>query len=265
MAVVKLLLFDFLLTTQVKCSFMLAWARGGASLLILMLQGGFFNNWLYFFQAFLSYLYLLSFVLHEALLWDSSTIEPVRIFLQVIGIPAWSLPEVYVPAPRRHLEFGWRFGPGSADSRICCAMRCSIHLSWNIQRTPGVIGGAVSCSGFLICFALCCLTLITAIAVGAAIMHGMLPTAGYCMAGVAGNCMVLARRRALRCTFICLRMSTAWGVGGPCPLTSCEFAGLFAANIEQAKWKVPLYRFLYSLLTTFWLLFIRMFLVRRDR
>ena len=41
-----------------------------------------------------------------------------------------------------------------------------------------MIGGAVSCSGFLICFALCCLTLITAIAVGAAIMRGMLPTAG---------------------------------------------------------------------------------------
>ena len=98
MAVVKLLLFDFLLTTQVNCSFMVAWARGGASLLILMLQGGFFNNRLYFFQAFLSYLYLLSFVLHEAFLWDSSAIGPVRIFLQVIGIPAWSLPEVYAPA-----------------------------------------------------------------------------------------------------------------------------------------------------------------------
>jgi hypothetical protein len=75
-----------------------AGARCCIPLLILMLQGGFFNNRLYFFQAFLSYLYLLSFVLHEAFLWDSSTIEPVRIFLQVIGIPAWSLPEVYAPA-----------------------------------------------------------------------------------------------------------------------------------------------------------------------
>ena len=59
-----------------------------------VLQNGFFNNKLYFFQAFLSYLYLLSFVLHEDFLWDAGTIEPVRIFLQVIGIPAWSLPEV---------------------------------------------------------------------------------------------------------------------------------------------------------------------------
>ena len=59
-----------------------------------MLQNGFFNNKLYFFQAFLSYLYLLSFVLHEDFLWDAGTVEPVRIFLQVIGIPAWSLPEV---------------------------------------------------------------------------------------------------------------------------------------------------------------------------
>ena len=31
-----------------------------------------------------------------------------------------------------------------------------------------------TCSGFLICFALCCLTLVTVIAVGAAIMHGTL-------------------------------------------------------------------------------------------
>ena len=55
------------------------------------------------------------------------------------------------------------------------------------------------------------------------------------------------------------------GVGGPCPRTSCVFADLFTANIEQRKWKVPLYRFLYTLLTTFWVLFIRMFLVRRHR
>jgi hypothetical protein len=34
------------------------------------------------------------------------------------------------------------------------------------------------CSAFLICFALCCLTLVTAIAVGAAIMHGTLRPAG---------------------------------------------------------------------------------------
>ena len=100
MGVVKLLLFDFLLTTQVKCSFIVSVGpRWCIPLPPLMLQGGFFNNRLYFFQAFLSYLYLLSFVLHEAFLWDSSTIEPVRIFLQVIGIPAWSLPEVYAPAP----------------------------------------------------------------------------------------------------------------------------------------------------------------------
>ena len=32
--------------------------------------------------------------------------------------------------------------------------------------------------------------------------------------------------------------------------------------MEQHKWKGPLYRFLRTLLTTFWLLFIRMFLVR---
>jgi hypothetical protein len=55
------------------------------------------------------------------------------------------------------------------------------------------------------------------------------------------------------------------GVGGLCPLTPCVFAGLFAANMEQRKWKVPLYRFLYTLLTTLWLLFIRTFLVRRHR
>ena len=65
----------------------------------LMVQNGIFNNRLYFFQAFLSYLYLLSFVLHEAFLWDSATIEPVRIFLQIIGIPAWTLPEMYATAP----------------------------------------------------------------------------------------------------------------------------------------------------------------------
>ena len=62
-----------------------------------LVQSGIFNNRLYFFQAFLSYLYLLSFVLHEAFLWDSATIEPMRIFLQVIGIPAWTLPETYAP------------------------------------------------------------------------------------------------------------------------------------------------------------------------
>jgi hypothetical protein len=65
----------------------------------LMVQNGIFNNRLYFFQAFLSYLYLLSFVLHEAFLWDSATIEPVRIFLQIIGIPAWTLPDMYAAAP----------------------------------------------------------------------------------------------------------------------------------------------------------------------
>ena len=64
-----------------------------------LVQSGIFNNRLYFFQTFLSYLYLLSFVLHEAFLWDSATIEPVRIFLQVIGLPGWSLPEMYVSAP----------------------------------------------------------------------------------------------------------------------------------------------------------------------
>ena len=68
-----------------------------------LVQSGIFNNRLYFFQTFLSYLYLLSFVLHEAFLWDSATIEPVRIFLQVIGLPGWSLPEMYV-SPELQLE-----------------------------------------------------------------------------------------------------------------------------------------------------------------
>ena len=35
-------------------------------------------------------------------------------------------------------------------------------------------GAPFPCSAFLICFALCCITLVTAIAVGAAIMHGTL-------------------------------------------------------------------------------------------
>jgi hypothetical protein len=124
---------------------MVARARGGASVANLMLQGGFFNNRLYFFQTFLSYLYLLSFVLHEAFLWDSSTIEPVRIFLQVIGIPAWSLPEVYAPAPPPTREFGRRFGPGSVASRICygaalqratytCHGAYSVHLARSSVR-----------------------------------------------------------------------------------------------------------------------------------
>ena len=85
--------------------------------------------------------------------------------------------------------------------------------------------------------------------------------------------MVLAtgRRRGLRCAFICLRVCVdGMGVGGHVPShrgIACKrlFAGLFAANIEQRKWKVPLYRFLYTLLTTLWLLFIRTFLVRRHR
>ena len=81
-----------------------------------LVQSGIFNNRLYFFQTFLSYLYLLSFVLHEAFLWDSATIEPVRIFLQVIGLPGWSLPEMYVSAPSgstaRNSEVGRGFGFG---------------------------------------------------------------------------------------------------------------------------------------------------------
>jgi hypothetical protein len=60
------------------------------------------SNKLRFFQALLSYLYLLSFVLHEDFLWDRATIEPVRIFLQVIGIPAWSLPKMYASGQRAH-------------------------------------------------------------------------------------------------------------------------------------------------------------------
>ena len=124
MTVVQLLLFDFLYTTQVSgfsCSQDCATCYRIPGLRLTdsvepmpthaprprpaapqaeptaerpVLQNGFFNNKLYFFQAFLSYLYLLSFVLHEDFLWDAGTIEPVRIFLQVIGIPAWSLPEV---------------------------------------------------------------------------------------------------------------------------------------------------------------------------
>ena len=116
MAAVQLLLFDFLYTTQVSrfscsqdCPTVSGFPgraqpacpkpthsspRGRTDCRGPVLQNGFFNNKLYFFQAFLSYLYLLSFVLHEDFLWDAGTIEPVRIFLQVIGIPAWSLPEV---------------------------------------------------------------------------------------------------------------------------------------------------------------------------
>ena len=67
--------------------------------LMHLMQSGIFNNRLYFFQTLLSYLYLLSFVLHEAFLWDSATLEPVRIFLQIIGIPAWTLPDMYATAP----------------------------------------------------------------------------------------------------------------------------------------------------------------------
>ena len=68
-----------------------------------------------------------------------------------------------------------------------CAAACNLrgYTSWKhmCRVTAGVIGGAISCSGFLICFALCCLTLITGIAVGAVIMHGMLPAVGFCRAG----------------------------------------------------------------------------------
>ena len=123
MAAVQLLLFDFLYTTQVSrvlcsqdCATVSAFQAFASPTVEPMptcaprpgpaaseaeptaerpvLQNGFFNNKLHFFQAFLSYLYLLSFVLHEDFSWDAGTIEPVRIFLQVIGIPAWSLPEV---------------------------------------------------------------------------------------------------------------------------------------------------------------------------
>ena len=71
------------------------------------------------------------------------------------------------------------------------------------------------------------------------------------------------------CVYLPARVD-GWGVAGHVPPhrgIACKrlFAGLFAANMEQRKWKVPLYRFLYTLMTTFWLLFIRMFLVRRHR
>ena len=112
----------------------------------VMVQNGIFNNRLYFFQAVLSYLYLLSFVLHEAFLWDSATIEPVRIFLQIIGIPAWTLPDMYAAAPpeisSNLVKSAWIWGS--------CGCRCAGRLAstriravWievEVGRGTGVMG-----------------------------------------------------------------------------------------------------------------------------
>jgi hypothetical protein len=51
-----------------------------------------FHNKLYFFRAFLTYLYLLSFALSEDFLYRADVIYPVEFFLHVIGVPAWALP-----------------------------------------------------------------------------------------------------------------------------------------------------------------------------
>ena len=51
-----------------------------------------FRNKLYFFRAFLTYLYLLSFALSEDFLYRADVIYPVEFFLHVIGVPAWALP-----------------------------------------------------------------------------------------------------------------------------------------------------------------------------
>jgi hypothetical protein len=39
-------------------------------------------------------------------------------------------------------------------------------------------------------------------------------------------------------------------------------SGLFTGNMEQNKWQGAFYRFLFTLMTTFWLIFVRIFLVR---
>ena len=54
-----------------------------------------FRNKLYFFRAFLTYLYLLSFALSEDFLFRADIIYPIQFFLHVIGIPAWALPVTY--------------------------------------------------------------------------------------------------------------------------------------------------------------------------
>jgi hypothetical protein len=54
-----------------------------------------FHNKLYFFRALLTHLYLLSFALSEDFLFRADVIYPIQFFLHVIGIPAWALPVTY--------------------------------------------------------------------------------------------------------------------------------------------------------------------------
>ena len=100
-----------------------------------------FHNKLYFFRAFLSYLYLLSFALSEDFLYRADVIYPIQFFLHVIGIPAWALPVPYAVA--------------------CSGGSVGIRIQ---QR---------ACSGYYICLALCGLTLLAVVVIGFAIAHGM--------------------------------------------------------------------------------------------
>ena len=186
-----------------------------------------FHNKLYFFRALLTHLYLLSFALSEDFLFRADVIYPIQFFLHVIGIPAWALPVPYAVA--------------------CSGGSVGIRIQ---QR---------ACSGYYICLALCGLTLLAVVVIGFAIAHGMSNGVDVAigMAQRTGTRDPVGRCRAGEHR----SRSIDRAASAPTATYGAGRIGLVLSGNPGFPWATISLRFLLGLMKTFWLTYIRVFLV----
>ena len=187
-----------------------------------------FHNKLYFFRALLTHLYLLSFALSEDFLFRADVIYPIQFFLHVIGIPAWALPVPYAVA--------------------CSGGSVGIRIQ---QR---------ACSGYYIFLALCGSTLLAVVVIGFAIARGMSNV--HVAIGMAkrtgttdpvGRCRV-GQHRSRSIDHAASAPTATYGAGR---------IGLVLSGNPGFPWATISLRFFLGLMKTFWLTYIRVFLVPR--